>query len=169
MCLWYDFTMIKKQEFSQWHKVINQEIMGAKNILESCFINNKHSWVLWNKIFKTKICQKVFQYIEDLSIRTAKDAYIYFLIVYFSKSFTGKQTPSIYTYKLGNGISSKKQLNINEYIKLLINQRLNFKENILQSNSQKAEYLEREEKTFTYFDANNCQRNFDTILKLLEK
>ena len=105
----------KKQEFSQWHKVINQEIIGAKNILESCFINNKHSWVLWNKIFKTTICQKAFQHIKDLSIRTAEDAYIYFLIVYFSKSFIGKQTPPIYTYRLGSGISSKESININEF------------------------------------------------------
>lgn len=101
--------------FKSWHEVRPREIECAKEILEACFIENNHSWVLWNKLFKTEICKKAFSHIEDVKMKTAEDAYIYFLIVYFSETYESFRTKPLYIYRVGSGISSKKEINLGEF------------------------------------------------------
>ncbi len=100
-----------------WNKVIPAEITSSKSIMEACFVNDHHNWVLWNKLFKTAVCQKAFRQIASLEIQTAEDAYLYFLICYHSHSFKSIGTEPLYTYRIGSGTTTKEKIGLEDFKK----------------------------------------------------
>ena len=105
----------EKSDISAWHTVRPRRIHTSKAILEACFIEGHHSWVLWNKFFKTSLCRQAFSQIENIQKKTGEDAYIYFLIVYFSHSFLSIQTRPLYTYRANSGITAQSQIGIQDF------------------------------------------------------
>jgi len=86
------------------------DINGSKNIIESCFLNSAFSYNLWNKVYEGKIVRHVAKLLDECLMPSSQDAYLFFYIAYFSNSFSLIETQPIYTYRIGNGLSTKRVL-----------------------------------------------------------
>lgn len=91
-----------KSEKYNWLKVCQEKLEGSFNIVAAC-IENRYSWNLWNKIYRSEICKEAYSHVSDIYLVTAEDAYGYFLIAYHAKIFKGITTEPLYKYRLGHG------------------------------------------------------------------
>ena len=91
-------------------KPFNGKIVG-KAVFESCFINQKYQFSLWNKLYRSDLVKKAFFYVEDLPLPKAQDKYAYYIISYFAESYRGIEN-KFYNYKFGNGITGHNVLDL---------------------------------------------------------
>lgn len=70
------------------------------------FKDNGASWTLWNKVFKTNTLKKIAEYIPNIVLKSAEDAFILFLISIFSTKQVSIQTRSFYLYRYNVGVTS---------------------------------------------------------------
>lgn len=98
-----------------WEKALfcQESFDGTKNILQG-IVDSKYNWMLANKIFLTEICHRACAHIKDTYLIMAEDLYIYSLIAYYAKSFRGMTKDTIYSYRLGVGISTS-QVGLQRY------------------------------------------------------
>ena len=95
--------------FRSWFgpRIDNQTIYSPKNILTSCFVEEKFRWSLLDKIFKTSVLKKAAKACVNEYFVMAEDIYLFFLIAYFSTSFKSLETEPLYTYRFGSGVSTQ--------------------------------------------------------------
>ena len=83
-------------------------------------IYRKYTWHLWNKIFKSDVCKKAVQNIKNVKMYTATDAYMYLMIAYYSRTYQSINTSPLYTYRLGSGITTHKNISLEDFKKYVI-------------------------------------------------
>lgn len=93
------------------------EMLKGNEVLKECFINDKYSFTLWNKIFKASICKKAFLSIEDEYMPKAQDLYTYFVIAYYADSYIGWDSKPLYNYCYGRGVTGGDIFDINRFEK----------------------------------------------------
>lgn len=71
-------------------------------LLLECFVNEKLTWTLWNKVYKASLLKKIYPFITDSPIYFADDMYLFALIYSNAKSFSYCDDV-IYNYRLGAG------------------------------------------------------------------
>ena len=99
---------------SGFHRVYAERLEKSLDIVSAC-IDGKYGWNLWNKIYRTSVCQRACKSIKDVYVITAEDCYAYFLIAYHAETFKGKNTVPLYTYRQGSGVTTKKALQLNRF------------------------------------------------------
>lgn len=105
------FSMVPVGKYSEADKLFIekflfcQEAFWDDNILEAV-CNWRYSWILTNKIFRTRNCIKAAKHIKNEYLLMSEDFYIYFLIAAYSHSFRGVTDTAIYCYRQGVGIST---------------------------------------------------------------
>jgi len=88
-------------------------------ILEKSFIDTDMTWHVWDKIYTSKLCKRVYDIIyNDHQERNVnpitEDAYAFMVLAYHAKSFYGFQE-SIYKYYYGRGVMGSEQLNLERF------------------------------------------------------
>ena len=84
----------------------------GKDVLDGCFKNNLYRFTLWNKIYRTTVVKKAFRYLSDEYLIKAEDAYTYFLIARYARSYYGLRESKFYNYHFGVGITGRTELSL---------------------------------------------------------
>ncbi len=87
------------------------ELLSGKEVFTGCFIDMKYRFTLWNKIYRSSLCKKAFQWIKDGYFPKAQDLYAFFVLCYFAESYVGIEN-TYYNYRFGAGITGKKELSL---------------------------------------------------------
>lgn len=86
-----------------------ERITKSENIIKNCYVERKHNWLMWNKIFKSSLCKKAAAQATKEYITYGEDMYYYFLLAYYADSYIGDNSgKGYYHYFQGDGISGKK-------------------------------------------------------------
>jgi glycosyltransferase involved in cell wall biosynthesis len=88
----------------------------GKDILNKSFVEAVTSWFIWDKMYDSVLCKKVYEIIGDDHIDlpmspVAPDGYAFSAIAYYAKSFFGVQEP-YYRYHFGRGIMTNEKLSM---------------------------------------------------------
>lgn len=96
------------------HLVPYPKKLEGSDVLNACFKNhNKRLYrhTLWNKIYRTPLCQTAFYQTEDTYLINGEDYMSYFIIAYNARSYIGIPD-KFYFYHLGRGISGRTELSL---------------------------------------------------------
>jgi glycosyltransferase involved in cell wall biosynthesis len=69
-----------------------------EDILMHCFSYEEHGHTFWNKMFSASLCKKAFTLVEGYTPDTSSELYVYFLILYFAKSYAGVKARAYYMH-----------------------------------------------------------------------
>lgn len=92
--------------------------INGENVFNDCFVKKLYSHTPVNKIYKTELCKKAYQQLEDKHFLYAEDLYAFFAISYYAKSYYGWESKPFYCYYYGRGLSGNATFNINRFEKL---------------------------------------------------
>lgn len=94
--------------------------MYGKEILKASFEEKTLIWNLWNKIFRSELCKKSFEWVRNYKIYRYNDFYAFFIIAYFAESYYGI-TEKLYRYNFGIGAYYTKYriMDLNRYGKMV--------------------------------------------------
>ncbi len=92
-----------------WFRIKGErEAFTPLRIMEKCFVKGENSWNLSNKLFRASILKKAYSQVENVHMITATDAYVYFLMAYYSSSFRSVPTEGLYAYRLKSGMTTRR-------------------------------------------------------------
>jgi glycosyltransferase involved in cell wall biosynthesis len=80
-------------------------VLMHEDILMHCFSHEEHGHTFWNKMFLAALCKKAFTFSEDSRPETSGEIYVYFLILYFARSYAGVNAKAHYTH-CANGVNT---------------------------------------------------------------
>lgn len=88
----------------------------GKQIFWTHYCTNQYWHVLWNKAYRAELCKLAVSEVADRYIVLCDDLYLFGLISYFAKKYAViKSQISLYNYYYGYGISSKKEIKIDDF------------------------------------------------------
>lgn len=93
-------------DFKRWRMDFVGKLDTPGNILKYCYQEKKYSWTLWDKLYRTSVLKQVCPHIPNEHLVCAEDAFLYFLISYYSTTFSSIDTEGLYTYRIGSGVST---------------------------------------------------------------
>lgn len=105
-----DGTDTKSQK--KWESFLNKGPTlrnSSIEILEDYFLKQEHPWNLWSSCYKTSLLKEVYKNLSAEGFTSCEDGYTSFLIACHSSTYYYKKTPPIYSYRIGTGISTKRQ------------------------------------------------------------
>lgn len=89
--------------------------INGSNILESMVIQKEFFPTMWNKIYRTEICQKACAELPNRFQVMAEDICSVFFIAYYAKSYLGWNSPALYNYFIGRGITGNSQVSFEKF------------------------------------------------------
>lgn len=91
--------------------------LEKREILRSCFVEDKFDFNITDKIWRADLCKKAFEKIEDLKLIASEDRYAFFLLAYLAESYLGVPEAVCYNYNLGVGITGGDKLDLERFEK----------------------------------------------------
>lgn len=88
-----------------------------RNLIELVYRLHVIDWTLLFKVYKSEILKKSFTNMENLRVSMCEDVYSSVFISYFSRTYKSVTTKPLYTYRIGTGISTKKGLSLENFLK----------------------------------------------------
>ena len=86
--------------------------LDGEKVFEGAFLDNKFRFTIWNKIYKTELCKRVYNdFNENENIYKAEDLCAFFRLAYFAKSYIGIKD-KFYHYRFGAGITGKNKIDL---------------------------------------------------------
>jgi glycosyltransferase involved in cell wall biosynthesis len=107
------------RKMQQAHFRMYSGYLYGKDILYKSFVEAVTSWSIWDKMYDSVLCKKVYEIIGDDHIDLpmsplAPDVYAFSAIAYYAKSFFGVQEP-YYRYHFGRGIMNNEILSMDHF------------------------------------------------------
>lgn len=99
-------TMEAVRWFERFSRPHYGELRGNM-VFEGCFSKKLYRFNIWNKIYKSDLCKKAFDYIDEGRYPKAQDLYAFFIISFLAKSYRGIKERG-YVYHYGRGITGRK-------------------------------------------------------------
>ena len=90
------------------------ELQG--NLIEKCFVDEIFDFNITNKIWRREVCVQAFENAEKIRLVASEDRYIFFLLMYFSKTYYGV-AEKYYNYNLGIGVTGGDVLSLDQFEK----------------------------------------------------
>ena len=90
-------------------------LLKGEDVFKAAVIENKYSFTLWNKIYKTQLCKQAFADIEAKYMPVGEDLYIFFAIAYYAKSYYGWKGPVMYNYCFGRGVTGSDEYTFSKF------------------------------------------------------
>ena len=94
------------QSVKLWRGNFKGKLDSPLNILTNCFVEKKYSFTLWDKLYRTSVLKQTTPHIQKEHLVCAEDAYLYFVIAFYSNTFCSIDTEGLYTYRLNSGVST---------------------------------------------------------------
>ena len=89
--------------------------LDGPDVFRECFVQRNYLWNLANKCVDGTIYRRACGYVPTCPVRRGDDAYLYFVIAYFAKSYLGLKGKRLYRYNLGKGQDTEGELSAAEY------------------------------------------------------
>ena len=88
------------------------QLPDAKNpeLLDACFVENLFGYQLWNKCYRGDYARRAMAHCPDGYFPKAQDLLAFYVLLYFAESYRGMETPPLYHYTLGRGITGGARL-----------------------------------------------------------
>ena len=90
-------------------------LLKDEEVFKAAVIDNKYSFTLWNKIYRTSLCKKAFADIDAQFLPVGEDLYIFFAIAYYAKSYYGWKSPVMYNYCFGRGVTGSDEYTLQKF------------------------------------------------------
>lgn len=119
-----------------------------QNLVEACFLDEKFDFNITNKIWNAELCRKAFREINNISLVASEDRYIFFVLMYYTKSYMGI-SEKFYHYNLGIGITGGDIITLENFEKRCSGAKAS--EMVRQFISQKSDRI-KYEKTIKHFE-----------------
>lgn len=130
----------KNTENSVNNNIKEETISNTKALLD-IFKYRKFNFCIWNKIYNKNSLKNAVLEVPQKHFTCAEDAFYTFIFLLNSKTFKSVNTPPIYTYRVGVGISSSeidqkkivqysKEIQCTEWLMKIINQKQKQNQNI---------------------------------------
>lgn len=107
---------ISPEELEALSKLLSPPETGTRlrsadhcGLVNRCFVEQKFSFTLWNKIYRGDIVRSAVKYYPEERFNIGEDMYLFFLIAFLSQSYTSV-TKEYYNYNFGCGITGGKKL-----------------------------------------------------------
>ena len=108
------------EELYKWLNPQIDCLTGPDAILEACYIERKIIWNMIGKMFKASIAKKAFSCQSKFRIITLEDYLSSFYVYAFSQTY--RSIPlKFYHYRLGIGVSTKKEVTIEDFARSVRN------------------------------------------------
>lgn len=91
-------------------------LIESDNLIEKCFVKEQFDFNITNKLWKRGICEQAFSMAEKVRLVASEDRYIFFLLMYYAKSYYGT-TRKYYHYNLGIGVTGGDILSLVQFEK----------------------------------------------------
>lgn len=101
------------KDLSRWFSAYDGELYG-NDVFEGCFTQHRYQWNLVNKCFNGQILKRACCFTPSYSIQRGEDAFLYFVVAYFAKSYLGLPR-DMYVYNFGAGADSARKMTIDEF------------------------------------------------------
>lgn len=105
---------VKEDEISYLEKLLapyDGKLVAQYNgdLNHYCFVEEKYGFTLWNKIYLGDIVREAVKYYPNECFNLAEDLHLFFLIAFFSKTYTSTNK-KYYYYNFGAGITGNKKI-----------------------------------------------------------
>ena len=90
-------------------------LLKDEEVFKAAVIDNKYSFTLWNKIYRTQLCKQAFADIEAKYLPVGEDLFIFFAIAYYAKSYYGWKSPVMYNYCYGRGVTGSDEYTLSKF------------------------------------------------------
>lgn len=112
---------IKIQEKTQLYFKPYEGYLYGNDILKRIIVNEEVSYAVWDKLYSSSLCKKVYEQIGECHIKRevnpiTEDIYALLFIGYYADSFFGI-SDSIYRYHYGRGVMKRGQLSLEQFKK----------------------------------------------------
>ena len=108
------------EELYKWLNPQIDCLTGPDAILEACYIERKVTWNVIAKLIKASVAKKTFSYQGKFHIITLEDYLSSFYVYAFSQTY--RSVPlKFYHYRLGIGVSTKKEVTIEDFARSVRN------------------------------------------------
>ncbi len=97
-------------------KPFEQRLEG-RLILESCFGKDKFDFNITDKIWRTDLCKKAFEKVENIKLIASEDRYVFFILAHYAKSYLGIGDSHYYNYNVGIGVTGSDELDLARFEK----------------------------------------------------
>lgn len=87
-----------------------------ENLIRKCFVEETFDFNITNKFWKAEVVRKAFENSETKHLVASEDRYLFFLLMYFAKSYYGTKQP-YYHYNVGIGVTGGDQLTLEKFEK----------------------------------------------------
>ena len=103
-----------------YFEVRDIDVLEDTNLLYLWIDGKIRNWMIGNKIYRTDLCKRAFQYVEDIYMVMGEDLYFTVCFRYFARSFS-MITDVLYKYRWGSGIwgSNQGRIDLEPYKVLL--------------------------------------------------
>ena len=108
------------EELYKWLNPQIDCLTGPDAILEACYIEGKVTWNVIAKLIKASVAKKAFSYQGKFHIVINDDYFAVFYVYAFSQTY--RSIPlKFYHYRLGIGVSTKKEVTIEDFARSVRN------------------------------------------------
>lgn len=104
----------KKDVYSSFFNRQVKKISSTKELLQAAYIDKIFPWNICGKIYRTKTVRKAYEWLPDMNCNYAEDLLTSFFVYSLSTSFL-TITNKFYHYRVGVGMSTKKDVDISGY------------------------------------------------------
>lgn len=84
------------------------------DLIECVWKENRFGFSLLNKIYSGSVARKAMEELEDIYLTKAEDLYAFFLIAYYSRSYSWLDD-KLYRYRFGVGVTGNDYLGLDKY------------------------------------------------------
>lgn len=110
-----DIDENKVKNLNEKRLVPYNKLLKSDEVFKAAIIDHKFSYTLWNKIYKTSLCKKAFDELNAQYMPVGEDLLIFFAISYYAKSYYGWNSPVIYNYCFGRGVTGNEEFNLDRF------------------------------------------------------
>ena len=87
-----------------------------EKLIRKCFVEETFDFNITNKFWKAEVVRNAFENSETKHLVASEDRYLFFLLMYFAKSYYGTKQP-YYHYNVGIGVTGGDQLTLEKFEK----------------------------------------------------
>lgn len=89
--------------------------LKGRQILDALYNKREFYPTVWNKIYRTEVCKQAQSELEDRFQLVAEDNCAVFFTAYYAKSYIGWDSPALYNYFIGRGITGYTSVNMRKF------------------------------------------------------
>lgn len=105
-----------KRDVEKWFKGTINVIDSGVEMLSECFEKRSFAWNIIGKCVRATIAKQAFKAQERIDFSNSTDIYSSYYLYCYAKSWQRIESPQLYHYRWGNGVSTKKNIPLDTFL-----------------------------------------------------